>query len=287
MKTLRTYAVICLIMLNGAVLFAQIAPAANPDGVEGYDSLDSLFTLYQPYLGNISAYKPIYFLAGLDPEESKFQISFKYRFLNPEGPLAIRHPWLNGFHMAYTQTSFWDLKSDSQPFEDTSYKPELFYQSSHIGGLMPDYGRFFIQTGFLHESNGKGGDASRSTNFLYFDPILIFYDEISRLGLQISPRVWCYVFNDDESNPDLDAYRGYFELGAKIGKAERLVLESRLRYAEKGGSILLDLTCPLHRSIFSNLQLYLHVQYANTLAESLKGYNERNEAVRIGFSIVR
>ena len=53
---------------------------------------DALFSAYNPYLGNIEPYKPIYFLLGADPEESKFQISFKYRFFNPGGSMAKKHP---------------------------------------------------------------------------------------------------------------------------------------------------------------------------------------------------
>ena len=283
MKAMKA-AIFLLIFLHSAILCAQTLTESEP---EDYQTLDTLFGLYQPYLGNISAYKPIYFLVGVNPEESKFQISFKYRFFNPEGPLAENHPWINGFNIAYTQTSFWDLKSDSKPFEDTSYKPEIFYLSSNIGGFMPDYGRFFIQTGFRHESNGKGGDESRSTNYLYAEPSFVFFHEPSRLGFQIYPRLWTYVFNDSDSNPDLDEYRGYFELGMKVGKADSWVFESNLMWAKKGESIRLDFTYPLHRRLVSDLQLYLHAQYSNSLAESLINYQDRTQAIRIGFSIVR
>jgi hypothetical protein len=42
-----------------------------------YPDLDTLHALYQPYAVNISAYEPIYFLVGTEPEKSKLQISFK------------------------------------------------------------------------------------------------------------------------------------------------------------------------------------------------------------------
>jgi hypothetical protein len=50
-----------------------------------YETLDSLVYLYQPYLTNISAYEPIYFLVRTKPEKSKFQFSFKYRFVDKGG----------------------------------------------------------------------------------------------------------------------------------------------------------------------------------------------------------
>lgn len=114
----------------------EVARTDDAEPPEDYVSLESLFTLYQPYLANIGAYEPMYFLFGTDPEESKFQVSFKYQFFNADNPLAKDHPWLQGLHFAYTQTSFWDLESDSAPFKDTSYKPEFFsYQPISRPGL--------------------------------------------------------------------------------------------------------------------------------------------------------
>lgn len=102
------------------------ASKSNETVPKEFEALDSLYELYQPYLKNLAAYDPMYFLVGTDPEKSKFQFSFKYRLFNPERTLAQKHSWVKGFHFAYTQTSFWDLKSASKPFEDTSYKPEFF-----------------------------------------------------------------------------------------------------------------------------------------------------------------
>ncbi|MEW6673012.1 MAG: phospholipase A [Thermodesulfobacteriota bacterium] len=255
---------------------------ATPD----YDSLDSLFALYQPYLGNITAYKPMYFLVGADPQYSKFQISFKYRFLNPVGSLSKQHPWVNGFHLAYTQTSFWDLKSASAPFEDTSYKPEVFFQSPNIKTGLVGIKRLFLQTGFQHESNGRGAESSRSTNFLYVKPIFVVFNEKNRFGLQVAPRIWTYVANDEGTNPDIADYRGYFDLELKFGKADSVVLGTLLRWADKGGSIEIDLTFPLHQ-FSNNVQIYLQAQYVSDLAESLLHYQERTEALRFGFAIVR
>ena len=250
-----------------------------------FDTLDSLYELYQPYLKNIAAYQPMYFLVGTNPEKSKFQFSFKYRFFNPESTLGKKYPWVKGFHFAYTQTSFWDLKSESKPFEDTSYKPEFFFLSPNIG--VPWARGFFVKGGFQHESNGRGGEDSRSTNFLYIKPIYIAYDKNTKLGIMIAPKIWAYISNQDETNPDLKYYRGYFDLETKLGKADSFVLGSHFRWAKEGGSIELDLTYPLHRFIFKNLNLYFQAQYVNALAESLLNYRDRTEALRLGFAIVR
>ena len=265
----------------------EVAHTDDAEPPEDYVSLESLFTLYQPYLVNIAAYEPMYFLFGTDPEESKFQVSFKYQFFNIDNPLAKDHPWIKGLHFGYAQTSFWDLESDSVPFKDTSYKPEFFFLSSNINARPSWLKGFFVQTGFQHESNGRSGEFSRSTNYLYVKPFFILYNEKSHYGLQIAPKFWIYVNNNNNTNPDLDDYRGFFDLELKFGKAESFVLGSNLRWADEGPSIQLDLTYPLDRLMFRNFDLYFQVQYVNALAESLLDYRERNEALRLGFAIVR
>jgi phospholipase A1/A2 len=227
----------------------------------------------------------MYFLVGTDPKQSKFQISFKYRLFDTNSELVQEHPWAEGFHLAYTQTSFWDLRSASQPFEDTSYKPEFFFLSPNL--KVPWATGLFIKTGFQHESNGRGGEFSRSTNFLYIKPIYIHYWPKHKLGFLISPKIWTYLINDDVNNLDLNDYRGYFDLEIKAGQADGFVLGSHFRYAKEGGSMELDLTYPLSQFIFKNLNLYFQVQYVNALAESLLNFRERTDALRLGFAIVR
>jgi phospholipase A1 len=264
----------------------QVAAANEPEP-EPYTTLDSLSTLYQPYLVNLAAYEPMYFLVGTNPEKSKFQLSFKYRFFDPEWKVTDNYPWFKGLHLGYTQTSYWDLESDSAPFSDTSYKPEVFYLSPNIRTRPTWMKGLFLQTGIQHESNGRGDDSSRSTNFLYAKPYFIFYDEDTQLGLQVAPKVWAYVHNEDENNPDLDDYRGYFDLEVKLGKMDGLVLGSHFWWADEGASTQLDLTYPFHHFFFKNLDFYLQAQYVNALAESLVDYTDRTEAVRLGFAIVR
>lgn len=252
-----------------------------------YPSFDSLFVRYQSYLENISAYKPMYFLLGADPEDTKFQISFKYQIFNTESPLAENFSGINGIHFAYTQTSFWDLASDSKPFQDTSYKPELFYISPNIYTDFSNIKGFFIQTGLEHESNGLAAEDSRSTNFIYLHPILIFYNEKSKAGMAVGPKVWAYADNDNETNRNLKDYRGHFDLELNLGKEDGLMVSSNFRWARKGESIQLDLAYPLNKIFSDIVGIYLNVQYVNSLAESLLNYDKRTEALRIGLAIVR
>ena len=261
-------------------------PPDSPPADLEHETIDAFFSLYQPYLTNISAYQPIYFLVGTDPEKSKYQVSFKYRFLKIDCELARKQPWLTGFHFGYTQTSFWDLKSDSMPFEDNSYKPEFFHVTRNIKSRASWLQGLFLKSGFEHESNGKSDVDSRNINIVYVQPISIFYSSKTKYGLSFSPRVWTY-FSTGDHNPDIEDYRGYFDVDLKIGKADGFVFSSLFGWARKGGSVQLDLTLPVSRTWFENVNMYFHVQYVSALAESLIQYQERTEAVRIGFSFVR
>lgn len=264
-------------------LVASLPEAENSP----YPTLESLFSLYQHYGANFSPYKPMYFLIGANPEDSKFQISFKYSPFNPAGFLSSRYSWLQGVYFAFTQTSFWALDSDSAPFQDTSYKPELFFLSDNLN-LRPTWLQgFFIQSGVQHESNGRGGDLSRSTNTFYVQPSFIFYAADTELGLQVSPRLSGYFNNDDKTNPDLSDYRGNLELDLKFGKAKGLVVGTTFRFAERGVSMLADLTYPVSKLLGNNFDIYFQLQYADALAESLLDYTKRNRAIRFGISIVR
>lgn len=286
MKLNLTFAFLLVALLIASPVYSDDTGSGSGE-TERYPHLSSFFGLAQPYISNISAYEPIYFLVGTNPEKSKFQFSFKYRLFNPEGTLNKNLPWLQGLHLAFTQTSFWDLKSESTPFEDTSYKPELFLLGSNSRFRPTWLDGLFFQCGFQHESNGRAEPESRSTNTLYLKGYLVWYDESSRIGLGISPKVWAYVGNDNKTNPDLSDYRGYVQVDVRIGKADGPVLGADLRWAKEGGSVQTDLTYPVGQFLGDNLELYLHLQYANVLAESLIHYQSRTEAFRIGIALVR
>ena len=250
--------------------------------------LDESQILSQAFIDNFSVHEPMYFLLGVIPgmEQSKFQISFKYRLFNPEGFFSEFIPLLSGFHLGYTQRSIWDLKNDSKPFEDTSYMPEIFFMIPKIDLNIGCISAFGLEAGFEHESNGKGGDDSRSTNYLFFKPIVGVHLK-GPLHLKIIPRVHRYVNNSESENDDLMDYRGYFDLEVGIVSPQGLALNSHLLWARKGPTVQLDLTYPMTRLLSKNLNLYLQAQYFSGYAETLLHYNERDDAFRLGFSLVR
>ena len=279
------------IMLETIDANALIIPVekAPPEAWAGQQvPLDEGPTMLQSFLDDLSVHEPMYFLLGVDPglEQSKFQFSFKYRLFNPNGYLAEKAPWVTGFHLGYTQRSVWDLKGDSKPFEDTSYMPEAFYLLPKIDLNLSRISAFGIQGGFQHESNGRGGTDSRSTNYLYVKPVMGVH-LAGPFHMKIAPKIYAYVENEDENNGDLADYRGYVDLVVGIMDPEGIALNSHLWWARKGASVQLDLTYSMTRVLGKSLNFYLQAQYFSGYAETLIHYNERHDAFRLGFSIVR
>jgi outer membrane phospholipase A len=257
-------------------------------------------------------YEPMYFIAGPDAPEGKFQLSLRYQLLNRDGPLAQKAPLLGGINFAYTQTSLWDLGQESSPFLDTSYKPELFYLLEQIdGGRWGNCVRLDLQAGLQHESDGnpeinshlldigervsfytengsnKPLKTSRSLNLLYIRPSLTL-GRTNRFQLTLQPRAWVYVGGLSD-NPDLPDFRGYADLRAIAGWNTGLQLSAMGRLGDdaKRGSLQLDLTYPLMKIFWGNFSVYLQAQYFTGYGESLLLYRLRSDVYRFGFAIYR
>lgn len=238
--------------------------------------------------GPLSVSEPMYFIAGPRGDtNAKFQLSFKYRLINPDGPIGRRHPESTRWYFGYTQTSLWDLSAGSKPFRDTSFRPSLFYLDDNIAGHPLGPSRLGLQAGLEHESNGKAGQDSRSLNIAFVRPTLDVGDP-GDYHLSISPKVWAYLEKSD--NPDIEDFRGYFDLLVKYGKADGWQISTNLRKGAKGsfGSVQADLSYPLRRFLFRNVDGYLLVQYFNGYGESLLDYNRKlTSQFRVGFAVVR
>lgn len=139
----------------------------------------------------ISPYKPTYFLLG--SLDTKIELSFK-------GQLIEQTPLFFG----YSQLMFWELFQPSAPFSDIDYNPELFYRGFYFSDK-----KAWIDFGlFEHESNGKGGEDSRSWNRAY-----LRYSDLWKLGERVSMNttVKAWVPYAAADNPDIAKYRGLAE----------------------------------------------------------------------------
>lgn len=247
-----------------------------------------LTRLQRYYADHFSPHEPMYFLFGDESPAAKFQISMKYRLLNDQGPLATRLPALKGLHVAYTQRSLWAITEVSSPFFDSSYMPELLFQS-----LAPEVDRrgglrwVGWQAAFQHESNGRDGPGSRSMNYFYFRPMLAWGD-LDGWRLLLRPKFIAYAGDVGDENSDIRRYRGYGEMRAVISKGNRLAVSllGRMGSGFDKGSLQVDVSYP---TLFmtGNFAMYLQLQYWTGYGETLLDYNRRSEALRAGFSLAR
>ncbi|MFT5730004.1 MAG: phospholipase A1 [Desulforhopalus sp.] len=164
----------------------------------------------------------------------------------------------------------------SSPFRDTNHEPEIWLQSRHkwqILGLTNSVS----QIGFNHQSNGRGGDLSRSWNRIFVN----FIFEKTNFALSIKP--WIDI-GENKDNPDIDDFLGYGEIRAgyawkdhTLGIMIRNVLESSF---EKG-TVELSWSFPL----WSYEYLRGYVQYFNGYGESLVDYDRHANTIGVGVSV--
>lgn len=262
---------------------------------------------------HISSYDPIYFALGWRERfNARFQFSFKYRVF---GRATRGQPWFEqvarDLHVAYTQTSIWDLKGSSKPFYDSSYTPTAFLLHEFEPRAGSDW-RISLQAGGQHESNGKGDSTapsiaiansastagpghpsgSRSFNTLYFAPKVRWTADNN---LFVEARARTSVYFETDENPDIERYRGYVELTLRTGYDRGVQLSAHMRGKPHGhGSVELNLSWPaIQTPLLSHILPmsfggYAQVQYFNGYGESLLDYDvRRKDQLRFGMMIVR
>lgn len=242
--------------------------------------------IQRTFADRLAPHEPVYFIYGSEGPAAKFQLSFKYRMLRFTE--AAPDSMARTLQFAFTQRSLWDIDGESSPFYDTSYMPEVIYES-----LTPKpeeketwFSWLGYQAGFRHESNGRDGPVSRSLNVVFVRPVFAF-GNLDGWHLLVVPEVFEYV-DTLEDNQDIKNYRGYGRLGLVFGKNEGPSLMATA-WASKDferATVQLDLTVPIRTKIL-NFETYLLVQYFNGYGESLLSYREQSEVLRAGISLVR
>lgn len=250
------------------------------------DSAPVASGIARTFAGRFMPNQPIYFLYGDEPQAVKFQFSFDYKLasLHWGKPEAQK---ISTVRFGYTQRSLWDIQDSSSPFYDTSYMPELAFNTDSAMPRTPSWFTWMgWRAGYQHESNGKDGFDSRSLNTIYLRPRFIIGD-IDHWFAVMVPEIWAYV-GDLEDNPQLKDYRGYgklrFYIGKNTGPTLRITAWSGKDF--DNGSYELDLMWPIKTQRLS-LETYFHVQYFNGYGESLRSYDEKGESLRFGIGLVR
>ena len=197
---------------------------------------------------------------------------------------------------AFTQKVWWQLYSDSGPFRETNYLPELFITLPSSQNMDEKYRLKATKFGYLHESNGQEGYESRSWNRLYISGIFQFDN------LFIKPRVWYRIPEDKKSdsfyngthpnakgddNPNIYEYLGYgdLELSYLFGKHK---IGSKFRYNfGAGGTNRGSINAHWSYPFFNSKNTFWYVKFFNGYGESLIDYNNHVTKTSFGFSFSR
>ncbi len=242
--------------------------------------------IQRTFANHLAPHESIYFIYGAHAPAAKFQFSFKYKLL--DFTELSRERRVRTLQFAYTQRSLWDIQAVSSPFYDTSYMPELIFESLAPKPEKLDTWFTWLgyQAAFKHESNGRDGTFSRSLNLAYVRPVFAF-GKLDGWHLLVIPELYAYL-DTLENNPDLKDYRGNGQLRLVFGRNDGPSLMATL-WAGQGfehRSMQLDFTVPI-RSKLLNFETYLLIQYFDGYGESLLAYRNKSETARAGFSFVR
>lgn len=206
------------------------------------------------------------------PTEAHFQISLKFPI---DSQLFFEN---DGLFATYTQESYWQIYEDSSPFRETIYEPELIYGVSTEYDLLKELTLEAVTVGVNHQSNGQGGDFSRSWNRLFVEGIFASGD------WGISLKRWFRIPESEGSddNPDLEDYVGLTELGMAYSKNGHVFTLRSRNHLESGfdrGNLQLSWSFPVGERYKG--YILARTGHGDTLAD----YNERIDRIGIGISI--
>jgi phospholipase A1 len=242
-------------------------------------------------LTDILGYGPTYIISrwtsdpndqppDMDPNELKFQISFKTELVSRQafGELGVTpllgHVGIDSVRLwfGYTQRVHWQAYNvaNSRPFRETNYEPEaiLTFGSGNAGD-----GFKLLNLGLSHQSNGRTGADSRGWNRAYAQGGWE-WDRLSLLA-----RVWYRIPESakDDDNPDIKRYLGSGDLLMRYQTAGGYVssLLARSKFVQ------LDWATPLMDILGA---ARLHLQLSSGYGESLIDYNHKQTTIGIGVS---
>lgn len=204
--------------------------------------------------------------------EAQFQLSVKF-------PLLVQlFDDTFDIYGAYTNRSFWQIyDSDSAPFRETNHEPEVWVQF-HPNWEFLGFKNTWNSFGINHQSNGMGGDLSRSWNRIYA------WLTVERGNLAMSFKPWYRIEDDDDDNPDITDYLGHYELSAsyKLGKNVFSVMSrNNLESGFSKGAVELSWSFPLWDWPY----LKGYVNYFTGYGRSLIEYNSYSNVIGVGFSL--
>lgn len=205
--------------------------------------------------------------------ETEFQISLKK-------DLSYNLFGLNEiFTFGYTQEVWWQLYSDSAPFRETNYRPEIWLTLPIKDKKLSEFGFKALKVGFWHESNGMGEPLSREWNQIYLDSVFFSGNLMTTL------RIW--LADAGENNKDITDYLGYGHLKMNYFFKNHqfdLTWHNNLHFdGDNKGSVKIEWSHP----VGSSKNNFWYLKLFNGYGASLVDYNDNQSRVGFGFLFSR
>lgn len=176
---------------------------------------------------------------------------------------------------SYTQGSWWQLsnKSESSPFRETNYEPQIFLgwatDYSLAGWTLRD-----VELGFNHQSNGRSDPTSRSWNRAY-----------ARLmaqngNWQVELKPWLRFSDSKDDNPDITRYMGHYRVRVGYLWGDSIFsAEGRYNWNSGYGGGEVSWSYPLTEHV------RFYTKVFSGYGESLIDYNHRQTRVGVGVTL--
>lgn len=213
-------------------------------------------------------------------EEAKFQLSLRTKLVQG---LFGGDVW-----GAFTQQAMWQIYNgtDSKPFRNTDYQPELIYvvpSPASLRKLPFGWQWRMMQFGLAHQSNGQSDPLSRSWNRVY-----------AGAGFERGDWMFTARYNQrlneniaTDNNPDLVSYRGRgeFQLSWAHGlHTASLLYRTSLRNVSYG-AVQAEWTYPIFKDQPNGLRWF--VQGFSGYGETLTDYNFRQTSLGVGVTFLQ
>jgi len=253
---------------------SELAIRDNPFGITAHKPNYLLFAAYSKNVYPEPFEQQYDRKINIDNTEAQFQVSLKF-------PLAVG--LFDGratILAAYTNKSFWQVyNNDSAPFRETNHEPEAWISFLNDYKIL-GWRNVANQAGFVHQSNGRGGDLSRSWNRVYAQFIFERENQIAWV------KPWYRIPEDDsdDDNPDINDYMGFGEIGWSYAIKGHDITAQFRNYLESGfskGTTQLSWSFPIPH--YDHFRGYLQV--FNGYGESLIDYNKQNTTIGVGISL--
>ena len=258
---------------------------------------------FAPFTYSSSRYRrPSSIYNGVVPPDNVLQDSEYENHMEAEYQLSFQKSltydlfgWNEYISAAYTQQVWWKLYDESAPFRETNYTPELYMILPTSDYWDQKYNLKALKFGYIHQSNGEEGYASRSWNRLFLATLWqwdsFFMKVEGWYRIPESRKNDAFYEGTDpgasgDDNPDITDYLGYGEIELKYlyGPHQfNLLLRNNFDFDENKGAVQFDYTAPF----FNSDNTFWYVKLFNGYGESLIDYDQSVTKMSIGFAFSR